>query len=134
MLAEMYLDAGDVDSGLDAIAQAETHMVATGERYYAAEIHRIKGELLLKEPKPWAAMAAEVSFREALDISQQQGALSWQLRAAFSLACLLRDSGRGQEGLEWLTHACQTFRDASDVLDMVQAQRLIDELTRGLRA
>ena len=59
-----------------------------------AELMRVKGELLLLQGAPGAAAAAEDHFRQALNWARQQGALFWELRAAASLARLLRDRDR----------------------------------------
>jgi predicted ATPase len=65
-----------------------------------AELMRVKGELLLLQGAPEAA-AAEHYFRQALDWARRQGALSWELRAATSLARLLRDRDRIGEAICW---------------------------------
>ena len=68
----------------------------TEERWGIAELLRVKGELLLLQGVPGAV--AEDHFRQALDWARRQGALSWELRAATSLAQLLRDQGRTADG------------------------------------
>jgi adenylate cyclase len=128
LLADMYVQQGDVAGGLKVIAEAELHIESTGERYYAAEVHRLKGLLLLEEGKPWAALAAEVCFREALDTARQQGAALWMLRAAVDLATLLRDSGRAEEGRDLLVEAYSAFDEGLDTPDLVEARELLKGL------
>lgn len=81
LLADGHLRAGDHAAGLEAVAEALA--IADRERahYYDAELHRLKGELLLAQGDE-----AEPAFRLALDIARDQGARSLELRAALSLA------------------------------------------------
>src|SRR6202011_1076898 len=96
-LAEALGRLGDVPRGLAAIDRALDRTERTEGRWYVAELLRIRGELLLLEGAPGAAAAAEGHFREALDWAHRQGALSWELRTASSLARLWRDQHRVEE-------------------------------------
>jgi predicted ATPase len=89
---------GRTPKGLAAIEEAISRSERTEERWAMAELVRVKGELLLLQGAPGAAAAAEHHFRQALDWARRQGALSWELRAATSLARLLRDRDRIGEG------------------------------------
>jgi predicted ATPase/DNA-binding winged helix-turn-helix (wHTH) protein len=82
--------AGGIGLGLETVDEALARCQARDERWYLAELLRIKGELLLQQGAPGAGAAAEDHFRQALDVANQQGALSWELRAAASLARHLR--------------------------------------------
>ena len=88
LLAGAHGIVGQTAEGLDAIAEALAQVASTNERFYEAEIYRVKGELLLQHGGPDGAAAAETSFRQALDIAKAQSAKSWELRAATSLARL----------------------------------------------
>jgi predicted ATPase len=94
-----------------------------------AELLRIKGELLLLHGAPGAAAAAEDHFRQALDWACRQGALSWELRAATSLARLLRDQGRSIEAAALLQPVYDRFTEGFETADLRTAKRLLDELT-----
>src|SRR6266481_1191173 len=94
LMAEALGRAGRYADGLAAIDEAIARSERTKERWAMAELVRVKGELLLLQGAPGAAAAAEDHFRQALDWARQQGALSWQLHAATSLARLLRDRDR----------------------------------------
>ncbi len=75
----------------EAIAMADRALAAAdrgGEHWYVAELLRIKGEFLLQETGDNSLPVAEGWFREALQLARKQGALAWELRTAFSLACL----------------------------------------------
>ena len=75
-----------------------------------------------------AGATAEDHFRQALDWARQQGALSWELRAATSLARLLRDQGRVTEALDLLTSVYDQFSEGFGTADLLSARALIDEL------
>src|SRR5262249_43160271 len=102
VLAEGLAATGEVAEGLAAINQALERSEHNEERWCIAELLRIKGELVLLENGPDAAAAAERHFRQALDWARRQGALSWELRAATSLARMWREQGRGKEARELL--------------------------------
>src|SRR5205085_11021221 len=82
-------EAGEVTQGLAIVDDALVRCETRDEGWYLAELLRIKGELLLLQGAPGAAAAAESHFRQALDWVGRQGALSWELRTATSLARLL---------------------------------------------
>jgi predicted ATPase len=86
-LAEAYRIAAQPEAGLDVLAEALTLVTNTAGRVYEAEIHRLRGELLLRQATPDTAQA-EACFHQALDIGRQQQAKSWELRVATSLARL----------------------------------------------
>jgi predicted ATPase/DNA-binding winged helix-turn-helix (wHTH) protein len=84
------------------------------------EIRRVQGEWLLAQQAPQAAANAEDLFREALELSQRQGAVSWELRAATSLARLWKADGRtriAQETLAGVLNKCEQQRRTSDLTD-----------------
>ena len=76
-------------AGLAALAEGLTIVDATDERWWDAETHRLKGELLLRQAIP-ERRQAETCFHQALDVARSQQAKSLELRAATSLARLWR--------------------------------------------
>jgi predicted ATPase len=92
-IAEPLRQAGRIGEGLAVIEGAIERSQSDEELWANAELLRIKGELVRMQGIPQACAAAEDQFRQALELSRQQGALSWELRAATSLAQLLRDQG-----------------------------------------
>ena len=84
------------------IEEANARSERTEECWPIAELLRVKGELLLLQGAPGAAAVAEDHFRQALDWARRQGALSWELPAAASLARLLRDQGRSADAVALL--------------------------------
>ncbi len=87
LLAEAQGITGQPEAGLTALAEALTLADTTGERWYEAELHRLKGELLLQQSSDHQA-EAETCFAQAMAIAQDQQAKSLELRAATSLARL----------------------------------------------
>jgi len=97
----------------------------TGERWFAAELNRHKGRLLLRQGH---SEAAEESYRRALSIAVEQEAKLWELRAAMSLARLRRDQGRRAEARDLLAPAYRWFTEGFDTPDLTEAKALLDEL------
>ena len=119
--------AGRFEEALATLEEAFLFIERTGQRYYQAELHRLKGELLLGHDLANAA-AAEQSFQSALDISRRQRAKSWELRASNSLARLLRDSNRREEARSLLDEIYGSFTEGFDTADLKDARTLLDEL------
>ena len=128
LLAGAHATVGQMAEGLDAIAEALALVASTNERFYEAEIYRVKGELLLKEDGSNTAAEAESCFRQALDISRVQSAKSWELRAATSLARLWRDQGKQAEARDLLAPVYGWFTEGFDTPDLKDAKALLDEL------
>jgi predicted ATPase len=127
-MAEGLGKAGQIADALDAIDDAFARAERTEELWQIAELLRVKGELvLLRDAAPQAA-AAEDYFERALDWARRQGALSWELRAAASLARLLSDQGRSAEGLALLQPVYDRFTEGFDTADLKMAKALLDAL------
>ena len=94
MLAEVHGSMGQPEAGLAALSEALALVETTGERYYEAELHRLKGELLLQHAAPEVSHA-ETCFQQALDIACRQEAKSLELRAAMSLGPSVAAAGQG---------------------------------------
>ena len=127
VLAEGLAGTGHVAEGLATINQALERSERSEERWCIAELLRIKGELILLENTPDVVTAAEDHFRHALDWARRQGALSWELRAATSLARMWRDQGRGKEGRELLARVYSRFTEGFETADLKIANSLLDQ-------
>jgi predicted ATPase/class 3 adenylate cyclase len=117
----------------DALAQLdEALQVAdrTGERWFAAELYRHKGQLLLRQGHP---DAAEELYCKARSIAQEQEAKLWELRAAASLARLRRDQGRPVEARDLLAPVYGWFTEGFDTPDLKEAKALLGELADPTR-
>jgi predicted ATPase/DNA-binding winged helix-turn-helix (wHTH) protein len=127
-----YADAlghvGRTAEGLMAIDEALARSERSDERWYLAELLRIKGELILREGADSAPAEAERHFQQALDCARLQGALSWELRAAASLAKLLHSQKRSVEAHDCLAPVYAKFREGFGTADLAQANALLTEL------
>ena len=126
LVARAYETAGQIDEALTLLDDAMTIADKTGERWFAAELNRHKGELLLRQGH---TEAAEELYRKALSIAGEQGAKLWELRAAASLARLRCDQGRRTEARELLAPVYGWFTEGFDTPDLVEAKALLDELS-----
>jgi predicted ATPase len=120
--------AGQIADGLGAIEEAIFRPERSEERWLNAELLRVKGELLLLQGAPGAAAAAEGQFRQALDGAHRQGALSWELRTASSLARLWRDQHRVKEARALLGSVYGRFTEGFATADLREAKSLLREL------
>ena len=127
-LAEALGRAGQIAEGLAAIDEALAWTERTDERWRIAGLLCWKGELLLLQGAQGAAAAAEDHFRQALDWARRQGALSWELRAAMSLARLLRDQGRSADAAALLTPVYDRFTEGFETADLKATKALLDGL------
>ncbi|MEA2874408.1 MAG: hypothetical protein QOH67_4395, partial [Hyphomicrobiales bacterium] len=121
--------AGQIADGLPAIEKAIVRPELTGERWLVAEMLRVRGEVLLWRGVPGAAAEAESHFRRALDLARQQGALSWELRAATSLARLLSDRGRSTDATALLQPVYDRFTEGFATADVKAAKALLNSLS-----
>lgn len=104
----------------DALGRAE----ATGERWCEAELHRLKGEVLLAADPA----GAEACFRRAVEVARGQGARWWELRAATSLAALWADQGRRRRAHELLAPIHGWFGEGGDTPALQEARELLEVL------
>ncbi len=126
MLAKACEIAGQVEEASslsdDALQIAET----IGERWFAAELYRHKGQLLLRQER---SQAAEEFYRKALAIAEEQGAKLWELRSTVSLARLRRDQGRRAEARDLLAPVYGLFTEGFDTRDLKDAKALLGALS-----
>jgi predicted ATPase len=127
-LAEAYGEAGTAEEGLKLLDEAEAVMETGGERWYEAEQHRIKGELLLARSARNRAKAA-AAFRHAIEVARGQEAKSLELRAATSLARLWQTQKKTAEARDLLAPVYGWFTEGFDTADLKDAKALLDELS-----
>jgi adenylate cyclase len=129
LLAEAYVQGGQVDVGLHMLAEALEHLDKTWERGLEAEIYRLKGECLLAQAgKECKWREAEECFRQALDIARHQQAKSLELRAVMSLGRLWQQRGRGAEAHHILAEIYGWFTEGFETPDLQEAQVLLEAL------
>src|SRR5262249_39742912 len=129
MLAEVHSSLGQPEAGLTALSEALTLVEKTGERYYEAELHRLKGELLLQQDASEVSHA-EACFQQSLDIARCQQVKSLELRAAMSLSRLWQQQGKRDEARALLAPIYGWFTEGFDTADLQEARALLEEFAR----
>jgi predicted ATPase len=127
-LAEAFRWAGQISDGLAAIIKARARVEQTAERWILPELLRIQGELLFLKGGNEAVAGAYDHMRQALDCARQQGALSWELRAATSAARLLREQDRRGDAASILEPVYGRFTEGFDTADLKSAKALLDSM------
>ena len=123
-LAEAHAGIGERELARALLDEAIALATATKEGHFEAELHRVRGEVLLAQDKA----AAEASFERALSIARHQGAKLWGLRAAVSLARLWRDQGRRDDARNLLAPVYGWFTEGFATPDLQAAGELLDML------
>lgn len=127
LLAGVYLRKKQIEEGLNVIKEAQELTVTQGERCWQAELFRLNGELLLEQFEP-AVSAAEQCFTEALKVAQDQRASMLELRAAVSMARLLRKLNRLDAAKLVLHSACSRFQKRVANPDLIEARNILEQL------
>jgi predicted ATPase len=127
MLAEVCDHLGHTEDGLQALAEAHALVEQHEERFWEAEIHRLRGVLLLRQPRTPQA-EGETWLQQALDVARLQEAKSLELRAATSLARLWQQQGKRQEAHDLLAPIYNWFTEGFDTLDLMDAKALLEAL------
>jgi predicted ATPase len=126
-LADAFAKIGEPEKAFGALAEATAIAEKTGEGFWQAELHRLRGELLLKHDGK--EDDAESCFEQALEVARNQSAKSLELRAATSLARLWQDQGKPQEAQQLLVPIYDWFTEGFDTADLKQAKALLDAFT-----
>jgi predicted ATPase len=125
----VYGKRGQVEEGLAAVTEALTLVDKTGERFYEAELYRLKGELSLQSGVRCSVSEAEACFWKAIAIAQHQQGKSLELRATMSLARLWQQQGKKDEAHQLLAEIYGWFTEGFDTKDLQEAKALLEELT-----
>jgi predicted ATPase/DNA-binding winged helix-turn-helix (wHTH) protein len=125
LLVEALGRAGRVAEGL---ALVEAGIEQFEANWVTPELVRLEGELSLLQGMPGAAVSAELHFRQALDGAREHGALSWELRAATSLARLLLNQGHPADATACLQPIYDRFTEGFITADLIAAKQLLDDL------
>jgi class 3 adenylate cyclase/predicted ATPase len=127
-LAEAYGKVGKAEEGLALLTEGLGLVDKNGERCREAELHRLKGELLLKQSEgETCSRDAETCFRQALEVAHRQSAKSWELRAAMSLSRLWQRQGKREEAGKLLQEISGWFTEGFDTPDLKEAKALLEE-------
>jgi class 3 adenylate cyclase/predicted ATPase len=127
LLADVYAQAGHVETGLTTLTEALAAVQATGERWAEAELYRLRGSLLLRQP---GTSQAEVEnwLQRAVDVARRQEAKSLELRAAMSMSRLWRLQGKRQTAHDLLAEVHAWFTEGFDTADLHEAKALLEDL------
>jgi DNA-binding winged helix-turn-helix (wHTH) protein/predicted ATPase len=145
LLAEAHRKVGQMHEGLTALAKASEIAAQSEQRFYEAELHRLKGEWFLharqvkarqnkakdttpQSPLPHLHAEAEACFLKALEVSRKQQAKSLELRAAMSLARLWQRQGKKKQARSILADIYGWFTEGFDTRDLQEAKALLDQL------
>jgi predicted ATPase len=120
------MTSAQLEPALDTAEEALARTERSNALWWMPEAIRIKGEVLLTCKAN--THPAEDHFHRSLDLAHRQGALSWELRAAASLARLLRDQGRSAEALALLLPVYDRFTEGFETADLKAAKALLDVL------
>ena len=125
VLAEGLAGTGGLADAFATIDEALSQLERGGQYWCRAELHRVKGELLLQEAGDRSIPAAEDCFHRALEIAEEQGALFWELRAALSLARLRIKQEQQDNARQILAPVYDQFAEGFDTADLRQARDLL---------
>jgi predicted ATPase len=132
LLTEAHGRAGQIDEGLNVLADALIIVDKTGERFYEAELYRLRGELMLAQSSVQSLESrvkdAEDDFLRGIAIARKQQAKSLELRAVASLARLWQQQGKQKEAHQMLSEIYGWFSEGFDTKDLQEAKALLDEL------
>jgi predicted ATPase len=128
LLAEAYGQAGQPETGLQALAEAATLTATTDGRWWEAERYRLQGELLLHLPHPDVPQA-EACFHQALTVARAQQARALELRAAISLSQLWQQQGQPDAACQLLMPIYISFTEGFATPDLQEAKALLEELS-----
>jgi len=143
LLAEVCGKAGQTEEGLHLLASALAEVQKSGERWWEAELYRIKGELTLQQSKvqspkspapstqhPAPNTQAEACLLKAIELARRQSAKSLELRAVMSLSRLWQQQGKTEEARQQLAEIYGWFTEGFDTSDLQEAKVLLQELNR----
>ena len=127
LLMEVCDHLGHPEDSLQVLVEAHTLMEQHEERYWEAEVYRLRGVLLLRRPGI-PQTEAEAWLQRALDVARRQEAKSLELRAAMSLARLWQQQGKPGEAHKLLAPTYGWFTEGFDTADLQEAKALLEEL------
>jgi predicted ATPase len=127
LLAEASAQGGQTAEGLEDLAEALALLATSGVRWWEAELHRLRGELLLQRSSAPPG-EAESCFHQALAVARAQQAKSLELRAAMSLSRLWQQQGKRDEARQLLAPIYGWFTEGFDTADFQEAKALLEAL------
>ena len=129
LLAEAHGRHGQPAAGLSVLDEALAAIQNVDEYWWVADIHRLRGQLLLSLDTDHAA--AEGCYKKAIDLAQRQSAKWLELRAARDLARLLHAHGKRDEARALLAPVYGQFTEGFELLDLREAKAMLDQLDKA---
>jgi predicted ATPase len=127
LLGDAYTQSGRFEDAHEALNEGLAVAEKNDDRCHEAELHRLRGELLLAE-SPDQIPAAEDAFRRAIETALRQGSKGWELRATMSLARLWHRLGRGEDAHAALAAVYNTYTEGFTTPDLVESRSLLEAL------
>ena len=127
ILGDAYTQAARFEEAHQALNEGLAVAEKNDDRCHEAELHRLKGELLLAE-SPDQMAAAEDCFRRAIETARRQQSKGWELRATMSLARLWQRQGRRGDARDALAAVYGTYTEGFTTPDLVEAGALLEAL------
>lgn len=132
LLAGAHAQAKNTECGLDIAAEALSFIQRSGERLYEAELHRLRGELILQRvdgsDSPDVLESAENCFLKAIQIAKNQEAKMWELRATVSLCRLWLKQNKQKQVRPLLSTIYNWFTEGFATKDLKEAKALLEEM------
>jgi predicted ATPase len=129
LLAEAKAGEGQFDEALAILDEQLIEVDRTGQQWWTAEIHRRRGELLLRKSQR-DPVAAETAFARAIETARRQQAATFELRAALSLAKLYLARGAGEQARQVLTPVARKFTSTHELPEAREAKEILDRLAK----
>ncbi len=124
LLAQALMKTGQLHDAAQLVDGTLAALSGTTGRWYEAEFHRLRGDLLLGRNEP--PVAAEASYEKAITVAERQGARLWQLRAVNALAALWHTQGKDLRAHNRLTPLCAGFDEGIVSTDLERAKALLE--------
>jgi serine/threonine protein kinase/tetratricopeptide (TPR) repeat protein len=126
IFAAAYLQGGKNDQAMQRIDEAIEASATNGNVFFLAEIHRLRGEIMLADNK---VDQAESCFQQSLEIARSQRAKSWELRTTMSLCRLWQTQNRGSDAQTALANIYDWFTEGFETPDLADAKQLLETLS-----
>ncbi|UCC62311.1 MAG: hypothetical protein JSV36_16255, partial [Anaerolineae bacterium] len=127
LLAQKYMKAGRTEEGLAALAGALRMANENEERWYEAELYRLRGELFVMQGDK---TEAEANYHKAIEVARGQGAKLFELRAIVSVCRLWKEQDRSAPARQMLEEIYGWFTEGFDTVDLQEAKALLEELSQ----
>ena len=128
LLADALARGGQVDEGLRVLSDSLALMHRSGTVFYGAELHRLRGEFLLRQDATEGTLReAEACYHRSLAIARRQQAKSLELRAIMSLLRLYQKQSREAAARTMLVECYEWFTEGHNTTDLQEAKALLEQ-------